>query len=350
MPQIVAAAHALPRHEISQQEVKELIAEVFKDQVEDLEQHLRVFDNARIKTRQLVMPPEWYMLEHSPVEQNQVYLDEGMQLTREAAERCLHQANLSSADIDLVIFVSSTGHATPTLDARLIDALGFSSSTTRLPIWGLGCAAGAAALSRAYDYCRAYPEARALLIAMECCSLTFRKDDLSQKNLVGTALFSDGAAAAIVAGDKTGDDGPHILATRSHLFSDTARIMGWDFDDGGMQLVLSPKLPLLVRQELPKLVEDFLKNQGLKPQDIIHYVTHPGGARVIDAYRESLGLQQKDLRLTEKILRENGNISSVSVLMVLEEWLASSPAQKPGYGLISAFGPGFSAELLLLEV
>jgi alkylresorcinol/alkylpyrone synthase len=349
MPRIVAATRALPLHAATQQQVKDLIEQVFEGRVDNLVGQLRIFDHARIKERQFIMPLDWYMTSHSPAECNQIYLHEGMKLLQQAVRQCLQKTSLQTGEIDHLICVSSTGHATPSLDARLIDEAGLSPATTRLPIWGLGCAAGAAALSRAFDYCVAYPEARVLVVALECCSLTFRRDDSTKKNLVGTALFGDGAAAALIVGDEINEAGPRIVATRSHLFKDTSRIMGWDFDDGGMQLVLSPKLPSLIRNRLPGLIKDFLQCQRLEMHDLLHYVTHPGGARVIDAYREALGLRQGELMLSEKSLREHGNISSVSVLMVLEEWLASQPEQQPGYGLLSAFGPGFSADLLLLE-
>jgi alkylresorcinol/alkylpyrone synthase len=236
------------------------------------------------------------------------------------------------------------------LDAHLINRLGLRPDTSRIPLWGLGCAAGAVGLSHAYDHCRAYPEHRVLLVALECCSLTFMAGDVSKKNLIATSLFADGAAAALVGGSRTDGSGPAIVATRSHLFPDSYRVMGWDFQDEGMQLVLSPKLPLIVRQELPELVDGFLADQGLARRDLVHFVTHPGGARVVDAYRDALQLSNDDLCQTEDVLRHHGNISSVSVLVVLEQWLAAGGMTTEGHGLLSAFGPGFSAELLLFKV
>lgn len=167
---------------------------------------------------------------------------------------------------------------------------------------------------------------------------------------MATALFADGAAAVLVAGDEAGLHGPQIVATRSHLFPDSYRIMGWDFLDEGMRLVLSPRLPAVVRQELPTLVARFLEDEGLQRDEIVHYVTYPGGARVLDAYRESLALAIEHLELSAEVLRRHGNISSVTVLVVLEKWLDSQRAKRPGHGLLSAFGPGFSAELLLFRV
>jgi len=350
MPRIIAAAHALPPHAVSQQTVKEIVRQVFAATIEDLERLLSVFDNARIDSRQFMMPLAWYLEPHTQLERTAVYQQQGLALLEEAAGKCLARSGCRAEQIDQLIFVSSTGHATPTLDAHLINRLGMKPETSRLPIWGLGCAAGAVGLSRAFDHCLAYPGQRVLMVALECCSLTFMAGDVSKKNLVATSLFADGAAAVLVGGDQTDGDGPSIVATRSHLFPDSYRIMGWDFQEEGMQLVLSPRLPLVVRQELPTLVDSFLASQNMTVRDLVHFVTHPGGARVVDAYREALQLSEEDLRQTEYVLRKHGNMSSVSVLVVLEQWLAAGGMAKAGHGLLSAFGPGFSAELLLLQV
>lgn len=350
MPRILASATALPPHDVSQEEVRKAAAHIFSGRIADLDRALRVFDNARIDRRQFMMPLPWYLQAPSHQDRHRVYTEGGLDLLKTAAARALTRAGLAPADIAHVIFVSSTGHAAPTLDAFLINHMGFSESTSRLPIWGLGCAAGAAGLARAYDYCTARPEAVVLLVALECCSLTFMPEDLSMKNLVGAAIFADGAAAVVVAGEGATSAGPRILATRSHLFPDTYRIMGWDFLPEGMRLVLSPRLPALVRSELPRMVDAFLEDMGLIRHDLVHYLTHPGGARVVDAFRHSLGLFAGELDQTEEILRRHGNLSSVSVLAVLERWFDSPGRRVPGHALLSAFGPGFSAEMLLLEV
>ncbi|PKN12194.1 MAG: type III polyketide synthase [Deltaproteobacteria bacterium HGW-Deltaproteobacteria-4] len=350
MPKIIAASHALPPYIAPQSVVRDLVRGIFANQVEDLEKLLSIFDNARIDTRQFMMPLHWYLAPHSPAERTRIYQEQGLELMVQAAGRCLEKAGCKPEEINQIIVVSSTGHATPTLDAHLINRLGLQPNTTRLPLWGLGCAGGAAGLARAVDHCRAYPEHRVLLVALECCSLTFMAADVSKTNLVGTALFADGAAAALIAGDSTREAGPRVLATRSQLFPDSYQIMGWNFIGQEMQLVLSPRLPLLIRQELRPLVDDFLAAHGVHLGEVRHYITHPGGARIIDVYRDVLELHGDELTLTEAALRDHGNVSSVSVLLVLEAWLASTPHQTPGYGLLSAFGPGFSAELLLLQV
>lgn len=350
MPRILAAASAFPPHVVPQAAVREAVGQIFAGRIPGLERLLAVFDHSRIDSRNLMRPLDWYCQPRSAQERNRIYLGEGLELLAAAAQRCLERADCGPASIDHVIAVSSTGHAAPSLDARLINRLGLRPDASRLPVWGLGCAAGAAGLARAFDHCCAHPRARVLLVALETCSLTFMAADLSKKNLVGTAIFADGVAAVLVAGAEAAGSGPRLLATRSHLFPQSEAIMGWEFGEAGMQLILSPRLPAVVKEELPALVDGFLGGRGLGRGDLAHYLTHPGGAKVVDAYREALGLANGELDLTEEVLREHGNVSSVSVLVVLEKWLASPRAAQPGYGLLSAFGPGFSAEQVLLEV
>ena len=350
MPKIIAARHAFPPHEIYQSEAKQVIKDIFWNKIGDLDRLLNIFDNSLIERRQILMPPSWYGHEHSATERNQIFLQQGLGLAKEATSLCLESANCPRSQVDHFIFVTSTGHATPTLETHLINDLGLPRTSSRLPIWGLGCAGGAAGLSRAYDYCRAHPKSLVLVTALECCSLTFLSNDLSKKNLVGTSLFADGAAAVLVAGDDFGLEGPRVHASMSYLFPESSHVMGWNFTDEGMELVLSPKLPVLIKHELGQIVDTFLKTNGLERSDLKHYLTHPGGARVIDAYRSALGLNAQDLLLTYELLRDHGNISSVSILVILEKWLASKRSTIPGRGLISAFGPGFSAEMLLIEV
>ena len=349
-PVIVAAAHAAPPNDIPQELVRAAVAQQFAGKIDDLEKILAIFDHSRITRRQFVRPPDWYVHPHTWAERNQIYQHDGLELMVRAAQSCLASAGCTPQDVDQIVFVSSTGFATPTLDAYLINRLGFKSSVSRVPMWGLGCAAGAVGISRAADYCLARPRSRALLVALEICSLAFMAGELSKKNLVATSLFGDGAGAVLLAGAETGSSGPRVLASCSHLFPDSYRIMGWDFLDEGMQLVLSPQLPAMISQNLAPLVSQFLAQQDLQTSDMSHYFTHPGGARVVDAYREALHLNTSELALTEEVLSQHGNISSVSVVAVMERWFRDNVKPEPGYGLLSAFGPGFSAELALLEV
>lgn len=349
MPRLVSIRHALPPQVYSQVEIATTVAELFVARPEDLSRLPEIFANARISQRHLVMPLDWYRNPCSAVERNRLYFEKGLTLLESAARDCLAAIDWPADRVDQIICVSTTGLATPSLDARLINRLKLRRDTSRLPVWGLGCAAGVAGLARAYDYCLAYPDQVVLLAALECCSLTLIQSDLSLKNLIGTALFGDGAAAALVVGDQVELAGPAMRARGSFLFPDSYAIMGWKFVDDGMELVLAPELPELIRRELPQLVKRFLRQHGCEMTDLRHHLAHPGGARVVDAYLQGLGLPQSVLRLSSQVLNQVGNLSSVTILLVLEAWLAQSAEARQGPGLVSAFGPGFSAELLLVE-
>lgn len=348
MPSILAAHCSFPPHRVPQQQVREAVSRLFAGRIAELPRLLSIFDHARIAWRDLMRPLEWYLQPASAAERNRIYQQEGGALLVEAARTCLSRSEVSGAAIDQVIFVSSTGLATPTLDVRLCNELGLRPDVSRLPLWGLGCAGGAVGLARARDYCLAYPRAHVLVTALECCSLTLLADDASRKNLLATALFSDGAAAVLVAGDAVAGPGPQILASRSHLFPRTEPVMGWHFRNRGMELILSPRLPALVRAESAGLVDAFVAAQGLERAELTSYLFHPGGAKIIDACRQALDLPESALELTEAVLRRHGNSSSVSVLAVLQQWLGR-PERAPGYCLLASFGPGFAAELVLLR-
>ncbi len=351
MPAILSVFHASPPNAFRQDFLKEAVAQLYADRIPDADaQRIReVFEHSRIRERSFMMPLDWYLAPRTPEERNRVYMEKGLELLVRAAAGCLEDAGCRPDQVDHVIFVSTTGLSTPSLDSYLINELGLPRRATRLPVWGLGCAAGAAGIARALDYCLAHPAARVLVAALETCSLNFAEEDLSKKNLVAMSLFADGCAAVLVAGDAVDAGGPKILAASSHLFPDSYRIMGWDVTEKGFRLVLSPKLPELIRSELRPLVDAFLISQDLTRSDIRHYLTHPGGAKVLDSIREALDLSNGGLRLSEEVLRDFGNVSSVSVLIVLERWKGGAGGSPPGYGLLSAFGPGFSAELVLLH-
>jgi alkylresorcinol/alkylpyrone synthase len=289
-----------------------------------------VFDHSRIARRQFMMPMDWYLSPRSPGEQAQVFRERGLDLMLRASTSVLEKAGVTPAEVDHVIFATTTGLSTPSLDSHLITRLGMRPETGRIPVWGLGCAAGAAGISRAGDYCLAHPGAHVLLVALECCSLTFLPEDLSKRNLVAMSLFADGCAAVLVAGDGVGAPGPRILATRSHLFPGTERVMGWDVTDQGLRLVLAPDLPEIVRRETAPLVDAFLLSRDLSRRDVAHYIVHPGGAKVVDAVREALGLGDGALRITEDVLHDHGNVSSASVLVVLERWMEDGACRDGG--------------------
>lgn len=353
MPAILSASHASPPHAVLQEFLKTAVAQLYSGRIPDLdiERIHGVFDHSRIRERAFMMPLDWYLAPRTPQEKNRVYMEKGLELLVRASRECLEAAGCLPDEVDHVIFVTSTGFSTPSLDSHLINELGLPRQTTRLPVWGLGCSAGAAGIARAFDYCLAHPGGIALIAALETCSLNFMPDDLSKKNLVAMSLFADGCAAVIVAGDEaTGAaTGPRIVSTRSHLYPGTTGIMGWDVTDRGFRLILTPELPKMIRTELGGLVDAFLLSRDLTRSDIAFYLTHPGGAKILDAIREALSFENGELRLSEEVLREFGNVSSVSVLLVLERWMGGGGRSEPGYGLLSAFGPGFSVELVLLH-
>jgi alkylresorcinol/alkylpyrone synthase len=219
----------------------------------------------------------------------------------------------------------------------------------RTPIWGLGCAGGAAGLSRAFEFTRAFPDKRALVLALELCSLTFQKNDLSKSNLVASSLFADGAAAVLVSGAGTGAVGPAIVGTRSTLWYDSLDVMGWEINDQGMKVLFSRDIPSIVRTCVLPNVLEFLSGYGLSLPDLKHIIAHPGGAKVLDAYRETLQLSNGKLDIARSVLRRYGNMSSPTVFFVLDEYLRSGSIRPGDYGLVTALGPGFSSEMLLVR-
>jgi alkylresorcinol/alkylpyrone synthase len=257
--------------------------------------------------------------------------------------------------VDHVVFVSSTGESTPSLDARLANLLGFRQDVRRTPIWGLGCAGGAAGLSRARDFALADPAARVLLVALELCSLTFQRGDLDRRNLVATSLFSDGAAAAVVMGadaEPAGDAPSHsleLLASRSTLWPDTLDVMGWTVDQKGFHVVFSRDIPSIVRSWVRANLEEFLAANALELGDVAHVIAHPGGPKVLAAYATSLGLPMEAFRHAREVLRTCGNMSSPTCLFVLERTLEAGDFHPGELGVVSALGPGFSSEYLLIR-
>jgi alkylresorcinol/alkylpyrone synthase len=357
MPRIEAIGTALPEHVLEQQHVRKFVGDMFGEAFgADIERLLPVFDNSQIDRRHFCVPKEWFATEHSFREKNDLYIDNAIGLSKQAIETCLAKSGMRHEDIDYLIFVSTTGLATPSIDARLIESLPFRRDIRRLPIWGLGCAGGASALSRAMEITMARPEARVLAVVVELCGLTFIRNDLSKSALIATSLFADGAAAVLVEGDRVArngtDSSPRIISSQTTTMLGSLDVMGWEIGDEGFKVMISRDIPSIVRTFLRESIECFLEKEGLSIDDIMHYVSHPGGAKVIAAYEESLGLAPEQLRHTRDVLRNCGNISACSVLFVLECFmneLAGRPIEQPEYGLLGALGPGFSSELVLLK-
>jgi alkylresorcinol/alkylpyrone synthase len=309
----------------------------------------RLHTRTGVDTRSLAFTFERYATFQNWGETNRAWFEIAEELGVRAIDTALSRAGLKAGNIDALYVVSITGIASPSLDARLINRMGLRPDIKRTPIFGLGCVGGAVGLTRAADYVKAYPDEVAVLLAVELCSLSLLKDDVSTANLIATGLFADGAVAAIIGGDERRGDGPTILAQRSVFYPDTEEIMGWDISERGFGVVLSPKLPDLVRERLGKDVDSFLASHDLGREDIKSWVIHPGGPKVLEAVEWALGLTNGELKLSWETLAKQGNLSSGSVLYLLDEVITHRRPRAGDKGLIMAMGPGFCAEILLVR-
>jgi alkylresorcinol/alkylpyrone synthase len=346
---IASVGSAFPPHYVDQEtliaSLKDLWAGRFHNpaRVEELHRHVLVGG------RHLALPLAEYARMGSFTEANDAWIRVGVDVGARAIEDALARAGLGVGDIDAFWLTSVTGVATPSLDARLINRLGFRADIKRVPIFGLGCVAGAAGVARAADYLKGHPRDIALLLSVELCTLTLQRDDMSIANLIATGLFGDGGAAVVLTGDEHGDRGPSIVATRSVFYPGTEDVMGWRVGASGFQVVLSAEVPEMVRRHLRRDVDAFLAAHGLGYDDIAVWVAHPGGPRVLEAMQEALPMRPGALDIAWKSLREVGNLSSTSVLLVLQETLAGPTPPSGAYGLMTAMGPGFCSELVLLR-
>jgi len=344
---IASTAVAVPPHVLSRDLVKQYFGRTFSLSGRRLEAVLQVVDNAKIDRRYSILPVDELIEPRSLTETSRLYRENALALGRSVAQRALDRAGLAPSDIDMIVTVSCTGVMIPSLDAYLANQMGFRANVRRLPITSLGCAAGAAGLTRAWEYLRAYPQATVLLISVELPSLTLQRGDLSQANLISAVLFGDGAAAAVITGRPA--KGPCILDGQSHLFPDSLDAMGFELRDRGLHIVLSKDVPELIRDRIGGLVDDFLARNALERKDLKAYILHPGGQKLLGHIQKELGICDCQVEPSWNALRDFGNLSSASVLFVLHEWLERRQVQPGGRGLLAAFGPGFSAEMLLLQ-
>jgi alkylresorcinol/alkylpyrone synthase len=347
---IAAVGKAFPSNYYDQETLLAALRERWAGRHFNTERLERLHQHVLVGGRHLALPIDEYAGLTSWGKANDAWIRVAQEVGGAAVLDALAKANLTPADVDALIFVTVTGVATPSIDARLINRLGLPTRMKRMPIFGLGCVAGAAGIARAADYVRAFPDQVAVLLSVELCSLTLQPEDLSIPNLIASGLFGDGAAAVVVVGDQRGEaNGPRVVATRSVFYPDTERIMGWDISETGFKIVLSGDVPVVAREKLRPDVDAFLADQGLTRADITSWVCHPGGPKVLEAMQESLELAEGALDVTWRSLREVGNLSSTSVLLVLEETLANHRPPAGSWGVLLAMGPGFCSELVLLQ-
>jgi alkylresorcinol/alkylpyrone synthase len=370
---ILATATALPENVVTMDDVKERLNKVFPLSESRSSMMMEVVENAKVDRRYFIFPPDYTVEPRSLEQTSKEYQEHAVKLGRKVAADCLKNAGIAATDVDMLITVSCTGVIIPSLDAFLINDLGFRSDVRRIPITELGCAAGAAALGRAWDFLKGVTEGNVLVVSVELPSLTFQRQDMSPANLISAILFGDGAAAALITrgnsarqalpsngsanradgtnGHQAGghQTGPNIVGARGFLIPNSIDAMGFDLRDGGLHIVLSKDVPQLIRDKIGALVESFLSGYGLRQQDINAFVLHPGGQKLLSFVEEELGLPRSMTQYSWDVLREYGNLSSASVLFVLQEWMTKARMSSGDYGLLVGFGPGFSAEMMLLQ-
>ncbi len=347
MASIVSVGTAVPPHVMPQSLARDMAGDHFGGTIANVDRYLQVFKNALVDQRHFCVAPDWFTRDHTLEAKNNLYLDWAERLTAEAIERALGSTDIDPGSITHIVLVSSSGIATPSLDVALINKLGLDPRVRRLPLFGLGCAAGAAGLALAGTLAGDSADTTVLLVSVELNSLTFQRDDFAKSNLVAASLFGDGAAAVVVRG---GDDGPIVVLNSTTLLRPrTNRLMGWEFVDTGFRVLFSRRVPETIRTMMPEAVANALAGSGVGTDQVSHFVFHPGGTKILDAYQKKLDRPAEDFRASYFVLSQYGNMSSATVLFVLDEEIRNSPHRSGDYGLLAAFGPGFSAEVSLLQ-
>lgn len=359
MTKIASVGIGVPSHTLDQETVKSLVKKIFVNEKRMINRLLTVFENAAIQSRQFVVTPDWFETTQDFKTRNDLYIKHAVDLSLIAIEDCLTnqsflQKTVPISDIDHIIFVSSTGIATPTIDVHIINRLPFRESISRTPLWGLGCAGGAIGISHAHHILQAQPTTNVLLICCELCSLTFQNNDIRKSNIVGTALFGDGASAALLIGNKShlnryvqAKQTPSIKSTSSFTKRHTENVMGWNINTNGFHVIFSKRIPKLIHTLFKPHLEKFMGEHLLVNDDIDSFIAHPGGRKVLESMEEACLIPSEKLRHSYDVLKNHGNMSSPTVLYVLREWIKDSESKHRS--ILSALGPGFSSELLLLE-
>lgn len=339
-PRLAAIATASPTYQLDRATAMALARQVFGAEIDRLGP---IYANSGIERRRFCVPGSWYLRPHGWKERTRLFVEHAVDLAATATLDCLARADVRPDQVDAVVAVSTTGVCTPSLDALLIERLNLRPDVTRLPVFGFGCAGGVLGLARAAALARAMPGARVLVVVVELCGLTFRPGDRSAGNMVATALFGDGCAAALVS---TRADGPSLTGWGEHTWPHSLDVMGWHIEDDGFGVLFSRDIPPLIARHLRPALDDWLARYGLDCAAIDRFFCHPGGAKVVNALEEALTLAPGTLALEREILREYGNMSAATVLYVLERALA---APLPRRSVATALGPGFTAGFLLIE-
>lgn len=355
MANIISIGIAVPPFVATQNDAKDFATHLYGEAYKgNLDRLISIFENTLIRKRHFCVPVEWFSSSKSFEEKNNLYLENALRLSEQAIENCLQKAQVSISEIDYLLFVSTTGLSTPTIDARLIDRLPFRKTVRRLPLWGLGCAGGASSLSWAKTIAEADSSATILIVVTELCGLTFVRSDMSKAALISSALFADGSAAVLVQGSDAklprNETLPKLLSTQTSTMPNSLNVMGWRFNEQGFNVILSQNVPDIVESFLKEELLKFLKNNNLETENVRHFITHPGGAKVLEAYKSAFELSDEHLRIAYQVLSEYGNMSAATVLFILERFMENlKTTQANALGLLVALGPGFSAEMLLLE-
>lgn len=352
MPQIISVSKIDLPHKVNQKKLKDFSRSIFSKKFKDIDRLLESFDNSMIKERNLCVPVEFFSGNKTFNEKNNIYIKDSLKYSVDAIKNILQKSGINKNQITDLIFISSTGISTPGIDAQIINEMRLDPNINRLPVWGLGCAGGTAGIAKANVIAKANPEAVVIVICCELCSLTFLNEDLSKSNFIATSLFSDGIAAVLITGDKYKHTGKNksrlkIIDSQSRLYYDSLDVMGWEVTKAGLKVIFSRDIPTIVNKSVKKDIVSFLKKHRLNIKDIKYFVTHPGGIKVINAYIEALKIEPDLMKNTFSVLESYGNMSSATVLYVLEKFMEEGI--KKGYGLIMSLGPGFSSELVLVR-
>ena len=346
---IAGVASAFPQNYYPQAEIATALKRHWSEDLDRPEVIDRMLARVGVSGRHLALPIDRYDDLTDWGERNNRWIEVAEDLAEQSICRALTRGGLCEADLHAIFFVSVTGIASPSIDARLVNRMNLRPNIKRVPIFGLGCVAGAAGIARAADYVRAYPEHNAALVSVELCSLTWQRKDLSVANLISSGLFGDGCAAVIVSGSRRDAYGPEVVASSSSFYRGTEDVMGWDISSDGFNIVLSSRVPDMVRKHLAHDIDAFLVEHGLRRDEIATWIMHTGGPKVLEATAEALDLPDSAFEVSWDCLARVGNLSSASVLLVLEEFMNRRRPAPGTYSILAAMGPGFCSELVLLR-